>query len=118
MASGQIAGKQASTQKLRASHLPRNSKGKSCSQSKSINYISVLPLFPISNAAIDILAHLADDSTTTYDDKVARVLALRVRWEYKVNEEEALDGDVLQTHQLIRCRKLGLVVFRFKLHGA
>ena len=61
---------------------------------------------------------MADDSTTTYDDKVARVLALRAQWEYEDNEEEALDGDALQTCQRIRCRELGLVVFRFKLYEA
>lgn len=104
MAPGQIAGKQASAQKRCATLLPRNNKGKSGSQSKSTDCISVSPLFPVSNTTIDILAY---DSTTTYDDKVARMLTLRARWEYEDNEDEALDGDALQTRQGIRCREFG-----------
>ena len=116
MAPRQIARKQASAQELRASHPPRNSKGKYASQSKSTDCTPVPPLPSASNAAIDVLAHLPDDTTTTYDDKVARVLALRVRWGTKTMKRKLWMET--QTHQRIRCRELGLVVFRFKLHEA
>ena len=42
--------------------------------------------------------------------------ALHARWEYKDNEEEALEGDALQAHQRSRCKELGLIVFGYTLH--
>lgn len=71
-----------------------------------------------SNTAIGILASSADDSSTTYDDKLARVLALHAWLKYEDNEEEALKGDALQMRQRTRCKELGLIVFGFTLHEA
>lgn len=75
LAPGQIARKQASAQKLRA--YPKIVRENPAHNPKvPITYLSLL-FFQFQNAVIDLLAHLADDSTTTYIDKVAKVLALR-----------------------------------------
>lgn len=106
MAPEENARDQASTQEPCAPHPQQNCRS-SGSGSKSPS---------ASNTAIGILAHLADDSSTTYDDKLARVLALHARWKYEDNEEEALEGDALQMRQRTRCKELGLIVFGFTLH--
>lgn len=118
MAPEQIARKQVSTQELCVPHPHRNCKGNSGPRSKSTGGTPPLSPLSASTAAVDVLAHLADDSTTTYDDKFARVLALHACWKYEDNEEEALDGEALQTRQSARCKELELIVFGFTLHKA
>lgn len=99
---------------------PQHDCGSIGSGSQSLSGTSSL-LFPSAsavNTAAGILANSADDASTTYDDKLARVQALHARWRYEDNEEEALEGDALQMRQRSRCKELGLIVFGFRLHEA
>ncbi len=69
-----------------------------------------------SDVDLDVVANLVDDSTTTFDDKLARVLALQAWWKYEDTEEEALNGDALQALQRNKCKELELIVCRFPLY--
>ena len=65
-----------------------------------------------------LLEGLAHDPDTTYDEKMARAMALHARWKYEYTKEQALEGDALKARQQTRCRELGLIVFGFTLHDA
>lgn len=107
---------QISTQKPCPPHPPY----KSGSGSKSPNGTSPPPSSSTSavNIANGILDNSADDASTTYNDKLARVKALHARWKYEDNEEEALEGNSLQMRQCSRCKELGSIIFGYILHKA
>ncbi len=71
-----------------------------------------------SDIDLDVVANLVDDSDTTFNDKLARVIVLHFMWKYEDTEEEALNGDVLQARQRNRCKERGLIVFGFPLYDA
>ena len=74
MAPEETAREQAPIQKPSPHHLQHNC-GSVSSGSKSLSGIPLLPFSSASyiNTVVKILAHLTDDTSTTYDDKLARV---------------------------------------------
>ena len=54
-----------------------------------------------------LLEGLAHDPDTTYDEKMARAMALHARWKYEDTKEQALEGGALKARQQIRCREMG-----------
>ena len=112
------AKKQASTPLYHPTPPLRNNAGIFSSQSKELHSARSSRAPEQYNVDSDSISDLVDDSTTTFDDKLARVTALHARWNYEDTEEEALEGDALQTWQRSRCKELGMIVFGFELHDA
>lgn len=50
------------------------------------------------------------DLDTPYDDKLARAMALYIRWRYKNTEEQALEGEALLARQKSQCQKLRFIL--------
>lgn len=98
---------------------PRNSRGKFDSTSVILDS-NIVPALPPSNDDLNAVARLVDDPSSTFDDKLARRLALHARWQYEDTEEQALgealgEGEALQA---ARCKELGLIVFGFTVYDA
>ena len=74
-------------------------------------------MFP-SNNDLNTIAELIDNSDSTFDDKLARILTFHIRWQYENTEKQALEREALQAHQQIQCKELGRIVFGFTLHNS
>ena len=105
---------QAKASKQPSTPQPRNNKGKF----DSIPVVFDSSALPPSNNDLNAVAKLVDNSDSTFDDKLARTLALHARWQYEDKEEQALEGEDLQARQRSRCKELGRLVFGFTLHDA
>lgn len=88
----------------------RNSRGKFGSTPGTLDS-TIVPALPPSGVDLNAVEKLVDDPSSTFDDKLARTLALHARWQYEDTEEQALgEGEALQARQRARCKELGLIV--------
>ncbi len=73
----------------------RNIRGKFDSTPSTLDF-----QMPPSNIDLNAVEQLVEDPSTTFDDKLAKALALHARWEYEDIEEETLEErEALQARQ-------------------
>lgn len=63
-----------------------------------------------------LLKNLINNSNTTYDDKLARAMALYAQWRYEDKKKQALERETLMVLQKSRCQELRLIVFDIRLY--
>lgn len=92
---------------------PHNNRSKFNSTLLTLNSLTLPP----SNNDFNAVIGLMDNLSSTFDNKLAKTLALYIRWQYKDIKEQTLKKKTLQTCQQTQYKELSRIFFSFTLHN-